>query len=73
MADVPTGAIIGEATLVEIKKYLTYQEWMNDLPEHLNLPDWYEPGLYGLIFNEIKKYSEPIPYKGQLGFFEVAL
>ena len=50
------GAIVGEVTIVDCV------EW-SDSP-------WFE-GPYGYVLAHPVAYREPIPYRGQLGFFEV--
>ena len=54
----PLGAIIGELDIVDC------------VPESFS--DWFE-GPYGLVLANPVAYSEPIPYKGQLGLFDVVL
>ena len=50
------GAIIGEAEIVDCL--------------HESDSIWYQ-GQHGLLVRNAKLYDEPVPYKGQLGFFEV--
>jgi hypothetical protein len=53
------GAIIGEVTITAC---------VQDSPS-----PWAEPGLYHFLLADPVLYDKPIPYCGQLGFFEVQL
>ena len=55
-SDLPRGAIVGEITIVDC----------------IDLCDnpWF-CGPYGFLLEDSFAYSEPIPYRGQLGFFPV--
>lgn len=66
------GAIIGTAELVGIKDYdnLDESEWQNDIPHHLAGMDYIE-STKGFILKNAMKFVDPIPYKGQLQFFDV--
>ena len=52
----PTGAIVGEATVVREAR-----------PEESH---WYE-GPHGFLLRDAVVYDKPIPWRGQLRFFEV--
>ena len=52
------GAIIGEVTITACVKE--------------SASPWFE-GPYGFVLSDPVLYKKPIPYRGQLGFFEVAL
>ena len=65
------GAILGSALLWSIKTYITKESWIRDIKEHRNLPEWYLSGLSGLVFKDVQRFKIPIPWKGQLNFFEV--
>lgn len=60
------GAIIGEVDIVGCKFRFGEEN------DNLYSP-WHVPGQYGLILKNPVLYDKPIPYKGQLGFFEVKL
>lgn len=56
------GCIVGEVEIVDCL-----------VPGHMaQTHRWYE-GPYGFLLSDPVAYSKPIPYKGQLGFFEVDL
>ena len=55
-SDMPRGAIVGEATIVDCVD-------ASDSP-------WF-CGPYGFVLSDPVAYSEPIPYRGRLGFFQV--
>ena len=67
--DLPCGFIVGKANLVDIKEYKDNKEFIKDKSLHLASEEW---GKYGFILKDIKRL-EPIPYKGQLNFFEIKL
>ncbi len=54
----PLGAIVGEVEII-------------DCVQESPCP-WFE-GPYGFVLRNPVAYTEPIPFKGQLGFFDVAL
>lgn len=66
----PLGAIVGQATLVDVKNYQLIEEWKADYPKHL-AGNEFEASDYGFILTNPIKFEKPIPYKGQLQFFEV--
>lgn len=55
-AIVAHGAIVGEVTIVDCV------EWSGS--------PWF-CGPYGFVLEEPRAYDEPVPYRGQLGFFPV--
>jgi hypothetical protein len=67
-----TGAIIGKATLYDIKKYNSLKEINFDQKHHHAAKDIHNKK-YGFILKNAKPFRIPIPWKGQLGFFEVNL
>ena len=58
-AQLPRGAIVGEAELV-------------DCVEH-HPSRWKDPDSWGFVLRNAKALSVPIPYRGQLSFFKVEL
>jgi len=67
-----TGAIVGKAELVDIKKYNTIEEFKLDTNKHLcEIPK--KLPTYGYILENIEKLEHPIKLKGKLNFFEVDL
>ncbi len=59
----PLGSIIGEVDIVNCLEY-----WSGTK----NKSPWFV-GRYGFFLANPVLYEKPIPYKGQLGFFEVSL
>lgn len=65
--NLPLGFIVGKANLVDVKTYKDETEHIGDKNLHLASSEW---GNHGFILeNPIK--IEPIPFKGQLNFFDV--
>ena len=67
-----TGAIIGKATLYDVKKYNSLKEFMMDRKFHCTSKNFHDKK-YGFMLKNPKPFRIPIPWKGQLGFFEVKL
>ncbi len=67
-----TGAIIGKAELYEVKKYNSVKEVKADQKFHLASKNFHDT-TFGFVLKNIKSFRIPIPWKGQLGFFEVKL
>lgn len=61
--DYPRGAIIGEVDIVDCR-------WQQ---KHQALSPWAEINKYGFVLANAVRYDKPIPYRGQLGLFEVEL
>lgn len=66
----PTGAILGKATLSEVKKYMTAEEHAKDREKHCASSQY---GQYGFILKEVQRLSKPIPAKGKLNFWDFDL
>ncbi len=66
------GAIIGKAELYEVKKYNSIKEIKAEQKFHLASKDFHDR-TYGFMLKNAKSFRIPIPYKGQLGFFNVDL
>ena len=67
-----TGAIVGKAELYDVKKYNSKREIIADKQFHhagKNIHD----KMFGFMLKNSKSLKFPIPWKGQLGFFEVNL
>ncbi len=62
----PTGCIVGKATLVDVKHYSDDNARKKDIDLHLADGDW---GHYGFILKNAKRIK-PIPAKGKLNFWE---
>jgi len=67
--NLPLGFIVGKANLTDVKKYFNEEEHNNDKNLHLASSLW---GNHGLVLEDPKRI-EPIPFKGQLNFFETNL
>ena len=65
-----TGAIIGKVELWDIKKYESLKEIQIDKKKHYSLTTSHEK-IFGFILKNAKPFRIPIPWKGQLGFFDV--
>ncbi len=67
-----TGAIIGKVELVDVKKYESLKEIKIDKKKHFGSTTS-QKRIYGFILENAKPFRIPIPWKGQLGFFDVDL
>ena len=67
-----TGAIIGKAELHDVKKYESLEEIQADKNKHFSSKTFHEK-TFGFILKNAKSFRIPIPWKGQLGFFDVNL
>jgi len=68
---IPQGAIVGKATITKIKEYNTLEEFNKDKDKHLSSKPVKLP-TYGYILENPTRIN-PIPWKGQLNFFNVNL
>lgn len=67
-----TGAIVGKAELYDIKKYNSKKEVNDDRQFHF-AGEKFQDRTYGFMLKNFKAFRIPIPWKGQLGFFDVDL
>ena len=65
-----TGAIIGKAQLYDVKKYNSITEIKLDKKFHFSLKK-FQNKTFGFRIRNAKPLRIPIPWKGQLGFFEI--
>ena len=65
--ELPTGAIVGKANLINVKKYANKKEHQKDKDLHLASNYW---GNYGFILENVEIINPTIPAKGKLGFWE---
>ena len=65
-----TGAIIGKVELWDIKKYESLKEIQVDKKKHCSSTISHKKK-FGFILKNAKPFRIPIPWKGQLGFFDV--
>ncbi len=63
--NLPLGAIVGKARLIDVKKYIDSKEFKNNYNEHLATEDF---GNYGFLLDNVKKL-EIKECKGFLGFW----
>jgi len=66
------GVIIGKVEIVDVKKYNSHSEIKKDFKSHLASKKFFDKR-YGFCLKNPKEFRVPIPCKGKLGFFEVAL
>ncbi len=69
-ARLATGAIVGRATLADVRRYDTAEEVRRDYPLHLAGPG-FESARYGFILENPVRLKAPVPWKGSIGLFEV--
>ncbi len=67
-----TGAIVGKAELVDVKKYKSENELKRDKNLHFSSQK-FQDKTFGFILKKPKLFRIPISWKGQLGFFDVEL
>ena len=67
-----TGAIIGKVELYDVKKYESLKEIQIDKKKHF-ASTISQKKRFGFILKNAKPFRVPIPWKGQLGFFNVNL
>ena len=67
-----TGAIVGKATIYDVKKYVSAKEVKVDQKFHFASKDFFNKK-YGFMLKNAKPFRIQIPWKGKLGFFEVEL
>ena len=65
-----TGAIVGKAELYDVKKYDLIKEIKKDQKYHFASKK-YNGKTFGFMLKNSKQLRIPIPWKGQLGFFDV--
>ena len=67
-----TGVIVGKAELYDVKKYNSKKELREDQEFHFASKHHFD-NKFGFMLKNAKAFRDPIPYKGQLGFFDVDL
>ncbi|NND87390.1 MAG: ASCH domain-containing protein [Nitrosopumilus sp.] len=67
-----TGAIVGKAELYDVKRYNSLKELNADQKFHFASKN-YSNNAFGFMLKKSKSFRIPIPWKGQLGFFDVDL
>ena len=64
--NLPRQAIVGKATLKQVKKYENEQEFMKDKDKHRATWEW---GNYGFILEKVQRLPVKENVKGKLGFW----
>ena len=67
-----TGAIIGKATLYDVKVYDSKNSFLKDKNKHL-APHDFMNYQFGFLVKNPRRFKKPIPIAGKLRFFEVDL
>ncbi len=67
-----TGVIIGKAEIYDVKKYNSSQEVKMDQKFHFASKK-FQDRTFGFKIKNAKSLRVPIPWKGQLGFFDVTI
>jgi len=67
-----TGMIIGKAELYDVKKYNSSKEVKKDQKFHFASKN-FQDKTFGFKIKNVKPLRIPIPWKGQLGFYDVEL
>ncbi len=67
-----TGMIIGKAELYDVKKYSSSKEVKKDQKFHFASKN-FQDKTFGFKIKNVKPLRIPIPWKGQLGFYDVEL
>ena len=65
--ELPLGAIVGKAELINVKKYSSETEFKADKDKHLADISW---GKYGFILKNSVRFNKPIAAKGKLNFWD---
>ncbi|TFH03055.1 MAG: ASCH domain-containing protein [Nitrosopumilus sp.] len=65
-----TGSIIGKAQLYDVKKYNSVKEITLDQKLHFSTKK-FQAKTFGFLLKNAKPLRIPIPWKGQLGIFDV--
>ena len=63
----PCGFIVGKVNLVGVREYRNEEEHNRDKSKHLADSTW---GKYGFILENAKRFDQPIPALGKLGFWD---
>jgi hypothetical protein len=65
------GAIIGKATLYDVKKYDNRTQFTRDRNRHYADENFFGPRTHGFMIKNAQRFRYSIRYRGQLRFFEV--
>ena len=67
-----TGAIVGKVEIYNVKKYDSKNQVKLDQKFHFASKNFHDR-TFGFLLKNAKSFRIPIPYKGQLGIFDVKL
>ena len=67
-----TGAIVGKVEIYDVKKYDSQKQVKLDQQFHFASKNFHDR-TFGFLLKNPKSFRIPIPYKGQLGLFDVKL
>ena len=67
-----TGAIVGKVEIYDVKKYDSQKQVKLDQKFHFASRTFHDR-TFGFLLKNAKAFRIPIPYKGQLGLFDVEL
>jgi len=67
-----TGAIVGKVEIYDVKKYNSKNQVKLDQKFHFASKNFHDR-TFGFLLKNAKSFRIPIPYKGQLGIFDVKL
>ncbi len=67
-----TGAIVGKVEIYDVKKYDSQKQVKLDQKFHFASRNFHDR-TFGFLLKNAKAFRIPIPYKGQLGLFDVEL
>lgn len=70
VSTITLGAIIGKATLYDVKEYESREEWEKDQNLHLADASFFGSD-YGFLLKDAVKFNQPIPCNGSLNFWNV--
>jgi hypothetical protein len=60
-SDLPKGALLGEALMVEIIQYHSKAKWLEEMDKHLNRAEWFAKVLMGLFLETIVNIIRQFP------------
>jgi predicted transcriptional regulator len=66
------GAIIGSASIYDVKEYKSQEEFNKDKQKHFSIISKYFDGYrYGFLVKDARMFKNSIAFSGKLGFFNV--
>ena len=67
-----TGAIIGKASIIGVRKYGSRKEFLADARKHLARYSEYGSSRYGFLLKDPARLKKPVKLKGRLNFFDAS-